>query len=81
MKIRVKRKVYNTETAKLVIELPNGFLGYRKKNGELFFLLDGKIGVCNEDYFHAAACNQITDEEFYKCLNTRKTKKKEINAK
>jgi hypothetical protein len=70
------RRVYNTETAKLILELSNGFKGYRKKNGELFFQLDGKMGICNEDYFHAAACNQITDEEFYKCLNKGKPKKK-----
>jgi hypothetical protein len=79
--LKDKRRVYNTETAKLVLELANGFKGYRKRNGELFFELDGRIGICNIDYFHANACNQISDEEFYKCIGVPDPEDKDLISK
>lgn len=33
------RKVYNTETAKLILNLPNGFKGHRKKTVNYFLNL------------------------------------------
>lgn len=62
------RRVYNTETARLILNLPNGFKGYRKINGEFFFEFQGRLGICNIDYLHSCACSQISDENFYKCI-------------
>lgn len=47
------RRVYNIETARLILNLPNGFKGYRKINGEFFFEFQGRLGICNIDYLHS----------------------------
>jgi hypothetical protein len=88
MILREGKRVYNTETAKLILNLPNGFKGYRKSNGEFFFEFQGRLGICNEDFYKCIGhqepqdTNSVSDLDKYKIDEFEKRVKEEkLSAK